>query len=67
MQRFYGLPFEAFEKYTPYGTAADVAAALAPYVRAGVHEFDMSLCGPDADTAIEMAGDVKRLLAAESG
>ncbi len=66
MQRFYGLPFEAFEKYTPYGTAADVAEALAPYVRAGVHEFDMSLCGPDADTAIEMAGDVKRLLAAES-
>ncbi|MCB1001504.1 MAG: LLM class flavin-dependent oxidoreductase [Acidimicrobiales bacterium] len=63
MQRFYGLPFEAFEKYTPYGTPADVADALAPYVEVGVHEFDMSVCGPDADTSIELAGEVKRLLA----
>lgn len=62
MRRFYGLPFEAFEKYTPYGTPADVAEALAPYVAAGVREFDMSLCAADTDTAIEMAGDVKRLL-----
>ncbi len=63
MRRFYGLPFEVFEKYTPYGTPADVAEALAPYVAAGVREFDMSLCAADADTAIEMAGEVKRLLA----
>jgi alkanesulfonate monooxygenase SsuD/methylene tetrahydromethanopterin reductase-like flavin-dependent oxidoreductase (luciferase family) len=64
MRRFYGLPFEAFEKYTPYGTPADVAEALAPYVAAGVREFDMSLCAADTDTAIEMAGEVKRLLTA---
>ena len=62
MRRFYGLPFEVFEKYTPYGTPADVAEALAPYVAAGVHEFDMSLCAADTDEAIEMAGEVKRLL-----
>jgi alkanesulfonate monooxygenase SsuD/methylene tetrahydromethanopterin reductase-like flavin-dependent oxidoreductase (luciferase family) len=64
MRRFYGLPFEAFERYTPYGTPADVAEALAPYVAAGVHEFDMSLCAADTDAAIEMAGEVKRLLTA---
>lgn len=64
MRRFYGLPFEAFEKYTPYGTAEDVAEALAPFVHAGVHELDLSLCGPDVDTSIAMAGEVKRLLAA---
>jgi alkanesulfonate monooxygenase SsuD/methylene tetrahydromethanopterin reductase-like flavin-dependent oxidoreductase (luciferase family) len=63
MRRFYGLPFEAFEKYTPYGSPADVAEALAPYVTAGVREFDMSLCSADPDAAIEMAGEVKRLLA----
>jgi alkanesulfonate monooxygenase SsuD/methylene tetrahydromethanopterin reductase-like flavin-dependent oxidoreductase (luciferase family) len=62
MRRFYGLPFEAFEKYTPYGTPADVAEALAPYVANGVTEFDMSLCAADTDTAIELAGEVKRLL-----
>lgn len=63
MERFYGIPFEAFEKYTPFGTPHDVAEALRPYVDAGVHEFDLSLCGPDADTTIELAGEVKRLLA----
>ncbi|MFN6120217.1 MAG: LLM class flavin-dependent oxidoreductase [Actinomycetes bacterium] len=64
MERFYGLPFAAFEKYTPCGTPADVAEALAPYVAAGVREFDLSLCAADTDEAIAMAGEVKRLLAA---
>ncbi len=62
MQRFYGLPFEAFEKYTPYGTPADVAAALQPYVDVGVHEFDLSACASSADEAIDLTGEVKRLL-----
>jgi len=64
MRRFYGLAFDAFEKYTPYGTPADVAEALAPYVAVGVRDFDMSLCAADTDAGIEMAGEVKRLLAA---
>jgi probable F420-dependent oxidoreductase len=35
MTAFYRLPFEAFEKYTPYGTPAEVAEFIAPYVEAG--------------------------------
>ncbi len=35
MQAFYRLPFEAFEKYTPFGTPEEIAAFLAPYVEAG--------------------------------
>ena len=35
MQAFYKLPFEAFEKYTPYGTPEQVAEFIAPYVEAG--------------------------------
>jgi len=35
MQAFYRLPFEQFEKYTPYGTPADVARFIAPYIEAG--------------------------------
>jgi alkanesulfonate monooxygenase SsuD/methylene tetrahydromethanopterin reductase-like flavin-dependent oxidoreductase (luciferase family) len=35
MQAFYKLPFESFEKYTPYGTPAEVAEFVAPYVEAG--------------------------------
>lgn len=67
MQRFYGLPFEVFEKYTPYGTAVEVAEALAPYVDLGVHELDLCLCGDDLDTTIELAGEVKRLLVTHAG
>ena len=39
MERFYGVPFSAFEKYTPYGTPEDVAEGLAPYVAAGVQRL----------------------------
>lgn len=62
MQRYYGLPFDAFERYTPYGTPADVAAALEPYVSRGIREFDLSLCGPDVESAIALGGEAVRLL-----
>ena len=62
MERFYGLPFEAFEKYTPYGRPDQVAEALAPYVEVGVHEFDLSVCSADPIEGIAMVGEVKRLL-----
>jgi alkanesulfonate monooxygenase SsuD/methylene tetrahydromethanopterin reductase-like flavin-dependent oxidoreductase (luciferase family) len=61
MQAFYHLPFEHFERYTPYGTPADVAEFLAPYVEAGCTEFNLIPLGPDTVTA---AAEVKRLLAA---
>ena len=35
MTAFYRLPFEAFEKYTPYGTPEEIAQFIAPYVEAG--------------------------------
>ncbi len=35
MQAFYRLPFESFEKYTPYGTPDEIAAFIAPYVELG--------------------------------
>lgn len=35
MTAFYRLPFEAFEKYTPYGTPREIAEFIAPYVEAG--------------------------------
>jgi alkanesulfonate monooxygenase SsuD/methylene tetrahydromethanopterin reductase-like flavin-dependent oxidoreductase (luciferase family) len=35
MEAFYRIPFENFERYTPYGTPAAIATFLAPYVEAG--------------------------------
>ena len=49
MQAFYRLPFEAFEKYTPYGTPAEVAEFMAPYVEAGCEHLNFVVAdAPDA-------------------
>ena len=64
MEAFYGLPFERFERYCPYGTAADVAEFLAPSVAAGCAEFSLIPQSPDHDLAIDGAAEVKRLLGA---
>jgi alkanesulfonate monooxygenase SsuD/methylene tetrahydromethanopterin reductase-like flavin-dependent oxidoreductase (luciferase family) len=63
MEEFYGLPFERFERYCPYGTAADVAEALAPYVAAGCTEFNLVAQSPDDEAAIAGTAEVRRLLA----
>ncbi len=62
MERFYGTPFEAFERYTPLGTADDIAGFLAPYVEAGATLLNLTPCGPDPDTELETIAEVKRLL-----
>ncbi len=59
MERFYGLPFSAFERYCPYGTAEEVAAFLRPYVDAGCTEFNLITQAVD-DVAATAA--VKRAL-----
>jgi hypothetical protein len=64
MEAFYQLPFERFEHYCPYGTAADVAEFLAPYAAAGCTEFNLIPQSPDPDEAIAGAAAVRTLLAA---
>jgi alkanesulfonate monooxygenase SsuD/methylene tetrahydromethanopterin reductase-like flavin-dependent oxidoreductase (luciferase family) len=59
MQAFYHLPFEHFERYTPYGTPGDVAEFLAPYVEAGCTGFNLIPQGSDTVAAV---AEVKRLL-----
>ena len=63
MEAFYGLPFERFERYCPYGTPDDVAEFLAPYVDAGCTEFNLIPQSPDNDQAIACVAAVKKLLA----
>jgi len=64
MEAFYQLPFERFERYCPYGTAADVAGFLAPYAAAGCSEFNLIPQSPDPDEAVAQAAEVRKLLAA---
>ena len=62
MQAFYGIPFENFERYSPYGRPEDVAEALAGYVEAGCRSFNLIPGGLPDDEATESVAEVRRLL-----
>jgi alkanesulfonate monooxygenase SsuD/methylene tetrahydromethanopterin reductase-like flavin-dependent oxidoreductase (luciferase family) len=64
MESFYKVGFERFERYTPHGSAADVAEFLSPYVAGGAAVLNLTPCGPDRDTEVELLAEVKRLLGA---
>lgn len=62
MEAFYKVPFEAFEKYVPYGTADDVAAALRPYVDAGCSVMNLKIVAEDDDASIAAAAQIAPVL-----
>jgi alkanesulfonate monooxygenase SsuD/methylene tetrahydromethanopterin reductase-like flavin-dependent oxidoreductase (luciferase family) len=62
MQAFYQMPFEPFERYSPYGDPEEVAEFLRPYVEAGCSAFNVIPCGDDVETAVAAVGEVRRLL-----
>lgn len=64
MEAFYKLPFEKFERYTPYGTPADVAQALAPYVAGGCSIMNLKVCASSPQATVAAAGEISRLLRA---
>jgi len=63
MQDFYQMPFEPFERYSPYGTPEQVAEFLSPYIEAGCSRFNVIPCAEDVDCAIAAVGEVRKLLA----
>jgi len=62
MQDFYQMPFEPFERYSPFGSPHDVAEFLRPYVDAGCSAFNVIPCASDPETAVAAVGEVRRLL-----
>ena len=62
MQAIYRLPYEKFERYSPFGSAAEVTDFLAPYVEAGCTTFNLIPCGDDVDTVITMATEIQQQL-----
>jgi alkanesulfonate monooxygenase SsuD/methylene tetrahydromethanopterin reductase-like flavin-dependent oxidoreductase (luciferase family) len=62
MHEFYRIPFERFEKTSPYGSVEAVADALAPYVDAGCRLFNLMPVAADPVTGIEAIGQIKRRL-----
>jgi hypothetical protein len=62
MQRFYQMPFEPFERYSPYGTPEHVAEFLSPYIEAGCAAFNVIPCADDQETAVSAVGELRQLL-----
>jgi alkanesulfonate monooxygenase SsuD/methylene tetrahydromethanopterin reductase-like flavin-dependent oxidoreductase (luciferase family) len=62
MERMYRLPFASFERYVPFGTAAEVAERLREYVAVGCRSFNLVPCTADPVEAIEAAGEIRHLL-----
>jgi alkanesulfonate monooxygenase SsuD/methylene tetrahydromethanopterin reductase-like flavin-dependent oxidoreductase (luciferase family) len=63
MQDFYQMPFEPFERYSPYGTPEQVAEFLSPYIESGCSRFNVIPCADDSDSAIVAVGELRKLLA----
>lgn len=62
MHAFYRLPFEPFERTTPHGTPAEVAAFLRPYVELGVETFNIHPCAGTPEEGLEAVAEVASLL-----
>jgi len=62
MEDFYRIPFAKFEKYSPYGTAAEVADFLAPYRDAGCELFNIMPLAESEAAGIAAVAEIRRRL-----
>jgi len=58
----YRLPFERFEKYTPYGPAGQVAEFVARYVEAGCRHVNLIPAQATLEENVERAAEVQQAL-----
>ncbi len=65
MQEFYGgTPFERFERYSPYGSAAEIADFLAPYVEAGCRHLNLMPVADSEEAGVDTIAEVAERLRA---
>lgn len=62
MERLYGQQFDKFDRYTPRGTAEEVASELNAFVEAGCRTINLIPIGPDATTVVQEVAAVRHLL-----
>jgi len=62
MEDMYRTPFARFERYSPAGSAAEIADFLAPYAEAGCTEFNVMCIAERDERAIDAVGEVRRRL-----
>lgn len=59
MESMYRLPFERFERYTPFGTAREVAEFIVPYAEAGARHVNLIATQDTPEEGIERAAEVR--------
>jgi alkanesulfonate monooxygenase SsuD/methylene tetrahydromethanopterin reductase-like flavin-dependent oxidoreductase (luciferase family) len=64
MKRVYRIPFESFEKYSPYGSPAEIAEFLAPYAEAGCQSFNVMMVSESSERGIDAVAEIKQRLVA---
>lgn len=64
MEDLYRIPFEKFEKWSPYGTPAEVAAFLAPYLEHGCGDINIIPVADSPRAATDAVAEVAALLRA---
>lgn len=65
MEAFYQVPYERFERYSPAGTAAELADHLIPYAEAGCSIFNLMMVGAGVEAEVEAVAEIRaRILAA---
>lgn len=63
MQSFYQTPFKAFEKYSPWGTASEIADFLLPYREAGCRLFNIMPIAENEQAGIDAVAEIRERLA----
>ncbi|GIW13584.1 MAG: hypothetical protein KatS3mg062_1023 [Tepidiforma sp.] len=62
MEATYRLPFERFERYTPYGTAREVAEFIWQFVERGARHVNLITTQETPEEAVERAAEVRHAL-----
>ncbi|MEP7215536.1 MAG: TIGR03619 family F420-dependent LLM class oxidoreductase [Anaerolineaceae bacterium] len=62
MEATYRLPFERFERYTPFGTAKEVAETLMPFVEAGARHINLLPVQATPEELVDGAAAVREAL-----
>ena len=63
MQSMYRIPFERFEKYSPYGTPEEVAEFLAAYAERGCGSFNVMAVAESPEQCVDGVAELSASLA----
>ena len=64
MEGMYQIPYERFERYSPYGRPKEIAQRLAPYIEAGCRHLNVMPIASSPEAAIDGVAEIRERLMA---